>query len=72
MEGICYPANLSSPLQRRSPSRDKEHHVCLCNLIFKTVLHPSQVGEYTEAIICRQFGTDGPQERASRTAGVYI
>lgn len=26
------------------------------------VLHPSQVGEYTDAINCRQFGTDGPQE----------
>lgn len=46
----------------------KAPHVCLCNLSFffflkkKAVLHPSQAGEYTEAINCRQFSTDGPQE----------
>lgn len=49
----------------------KAPHVCLCNLsvlfLFfflkkKAVLHPSQAGEYTEAINHRQFSTDGPQE----------
>lgn len=35
-------------------------------------LYPRQAGEYTDAINCRQFGTDGPQETELWTAEVHI